>query len=84
MRPIATDEELFVRCKTCGFPVATGLRVAPGDLETIEIAPRAHRCPRCGSAHVYEKRDYFYRGPSDAGRRSAAPRDDAAPGARGG
>jgi hypothetical protein len=67
-RPIATDEELFVRCKTCGFPVATGLRLTPGDLETLETAPRAHRCPRCGIAHMYQKGDLFYRGPAEAGQ----------------
>jgi hypothetical protein len=54
------DEELFVRCRTCGFPVAAGLRLPAGELEVAEIAPRAHRCPRCGHGHVYDKPDYFH------------------------
>jgi uncharacterized C2H2 Zn-finger protein len=57
----ARDEELFVRCKTCGFPVASGMRLPVSDLEAAAIEPREHRCPRCGAAHVYEKTDYFYR-----------------------
>ena len=57
---IAQDEELFVRCKTCGFPVATGVRLPAGALEIADLATRAHRCPRCGHAHVYEKADHFH------------------------
>jgi hypothetical protein len=57
---VAHDEELFVRCKTCGFPVATGVRLAVSALDVADLAPRAHRCPRCGNAHVYEKADHFY------------------------
>ncbi len=57
----ARDEELFVLCKTCGFPVASGLRLPVAELEAAELAPREHRCPRCGNAHVYDKPDYFYR-----------------------
>jgi hypothetical protein len=58
---VAHDEELFVRCKTCRFPVATGLRIPRGALETADLAPSAHRCPRCGQAHVYTKADHVYR-----------------------
>jgi predicted RNA-binding Zn-ribbon protein involved in translation (DUF1610 family) len=60
--PAGRDEELFVTCKTCGFVVATGLRARAGDLEQAELPERAHRCPRCGSAHVYGKGDYRYGG----------------------
>ena len=33
----ARDEELFVRCKTCGFPVAAGLRLPVGELEVTGL-----------------------------------------------
>jgi hypothetical protein len=59
--PLAHDEELFVRCKTCGFPVATGLRLPPGALETADLPPDAHRCPRCGHAHEYTRGDHVHR-----------------------
>lgn len=59
--PAARDEELFVNCKTCEFPVASGIRMPPEELEDAALGPREHRCPRCGSAHAYERRDYFHR-----------------------
>jgi uncharacterized C2H2 Zn-finger protein len=60
--PVARDEELFVTCKTCGFLVATGMRVRASELETADLPAHEHRCPRCGAAHAYEKEDYVYGG----------------------
>ena len=59
--PNARDEELFVTCKSCGFPVATGLRMRAGALESAPVEPREHRCPRCGAAHAYRSEDYALR-----------------------
>jgi hypothetical protein len=59
--PTARDEELFVTCKSCGFPIATGLRRRASELEAPRVEPRGHRCPRCGAAHVYEAADYAHR-----------------------
>jgi hypothetical protein len=58
---IARDEELYVTCKTCGFPVATGLRARADRLPSTQIHPREHRCPRCGQAHTYSREDYAHR-----------------------
>ena len=55
--PNARDLELFVACKSCGFPVATGLRMRAEELEGARLPPRAHRCPRCGASHLYAGED---------------------------
>lgn len=56
LSPYARDLELFVRCKSCGFALATGLRRRP-DEPPPETA-RAHRCPRCGATRSYGSADY--------------------------
>lgn len=62
LSPFARDEELFVRCKSCGFAVATGIRARASEVARTEIHPREHRCPRCGAAHPYADEDYRHRG----------------------
>lgn len=59
--PTALDEELFVHCKSCGFPIASGIRMRCGALEDVEVSPREHRCPRCGALHAYAREDYAHR-----------------------
>ena len=59
--PDARDQELFVTCKSCGFPVATGVRVRASDLPSARLPEREYRCPRCGQAHVYGRGDYGHR-----------------------
>ncbi|MFN2432334.1 MAG: hypothetical protein ABR599_05870 [Gemmatimonadota bacterium] len=56
--PFARDLELFVRCKSCGFPVATGLRRRPGEADAGAEQAREHRCPRCGENRPYAAGDY--------------------------
>lgn len=58
--PYARDEELFVRCRSCGWPVASGVRRRAGALARAAPGPREHRCPRCGAAHVYGPDEYGY------------------------
>ena len=59
--PYARDLELYVDCRTCGFPVATGIRRPPGAAPQPDGERREHRCPRCGSLHVYEPAEYRHR-----------------------
>ena len=66
--PAARDAELFVTCKSCAFPVATGLRRPASELVETRLPSREHRCPRCGKAHVYRPEDYGYRPESPADR----------------
>jgi uncharacterized C2H2 Zn-finger protein len=67
--PEARDRELFVRCRTCGFSIATGVRA--GRVGARAVQPdgqtdpagdaggrRRHRCPRCGAEHAYGGGDY--------------------------
>lgn len=60
--PEARDRELFVRCRTCGFPIATGVRAGRDDPGAPEGgSTREHRCPRCGAEHEYAGGDYAIR-----------------------
>ncbi|HEY7530327.1 MAG TPA: hypothetical protein VIC56_06595 [Gemmatimonadota bacterium] len=57
----ARDRELFVRCRTCGFPVATGIRAGRDVPAAADPDLREHRCPRCGAEHAYGGDDYSIR-----------------------
>lgn len=57
--PSARDQELYVRCKSCDFAIASGLRRDPRSSATPER--RAHHCPRCGASRTYESGDYVRR-----------------------
>ena len=70
--PEARDRELFVRCRTCGFSIATGIRAGrggvasgPGNGQANAAGNggerREHRCPRCGAEHAYDGGDYSMR-----------------------
>jgi predicted RNA-binding Zn-ribbon protein involved in translation (DUF1610 family) len=59
--PEARDLELYVICKSCGFPLATGIRMTPAELRATRLEDREHRCPRCGHAAVYRAEDYAHR-----------------------
>ena len=60
--PDARDLELFVSCRSCGWPIASGIRMRAGELAKAELPPREHRCPRCGSAFAYAREDYAHLG----------------------
>jgi len=55
------DEELFVRCRTCGSEVATGIRRTEDGLGEAPPGGRAMVCHRCGSSHPYGDADYYHR-----------------------
>ena len=60
--PEARDRELYVRCRTCGFSIATGVRAERDDPGVPEGgSTREHRCPRCGAEHGYAGGDYAVR-----------------------
>lgn len=55
------DDELFIRCRTCGSEVATGLRRTEEGLREDPPGDRTLVCHRCGAAHGYGDADYYHR-----------------------
>ena len=55
------DEELFVRCRTCGWEAATGIRRTAEGLHADPPGKRRIVCHRCGTEAIYRDADYFHR-----------------------
>jgi uncharacterized C2H2 Zn-finger protein len=55
------DEEIFVRCRTCGSEAATGIRRTESGLLDDPPGERVIVCHRCGSTHDYGDADYYHR-----------------------
>ena len=55
------DEELFVRCRSCGWEAATGIRRTEEGLNENPPGEREIRCHRCGSIAKYRDGDYYHR-----------------------
>lgn len=53
------DQELFVRCETCGWEAATGIRRTEAELRENPPSGRRITCHRCGGVAAYGP-DYFY------------------------
>lgn len=55
------DQELFVRCRTCGSEVATGIRRTEEELAEAPPGERTIVCHRCGSTQAYGPADWYHR-----------------------
>lgn len=55
------DEELFVRCRTCGWEAATGIRRTEAGLKADPPGKRRITCHRCGAEAIYGDSDYYHR-----------------------
>ena len=55
------DEELFVRCRNCGWEAATGIRRTEAGLAERPPGEREIRCHRCGAVARYGDDDYYHR-----------------------
>ena len=55
------DQELFVRCKACGWEAATGIRRTEQGLRDDPPGERDVTCSRCGERHTYSGDDYYHR-----------------------
>jgi RNase P subunit RPR2 len=55
------DEELFVRCRNCGWEAATGIRRTEEGLTADPPGERRITCHRCGTEATYAIADYFHR-----------------------
>lgn len=55
------DEELFVRCRSCGWEAATGIRRTEAGLKDNPPGEREITCHRCGSLGRYRDADFYHR-----------------------
>lgn len=55
------DEELFVRCRICGWEAATGIRRTEAGLKDNPPGEREITCHRCGSLGRYRDADFYHR-----------------------
>lgn len=55
------DQELFVKCESCGWEAATGIRRTEEGLREDPPGERRITCSRCGESHVYGGDDYYHR-----------------------
>lgn len=55
------DEELFVRCRSCAWEAATGIRRTEDGLKAEPPGERRITCHRCGTEAMYGNADYFHR-----------------------
>jgi RNase P subunit RPR2 len=55
------DEELFVRCRSCGWEAATGIRRTEEGLTADPPGERRITCHRCGTEATYGDADWFHR-----------------------
>lgn len=55
------DEELFVRCRQCGWEAATGIRRTEDGLGQDPPAERRITCHRCGTVARYGATDWYHR-----------------------
>ena len=51
---------LFLKCRTCGKPVPSGLAVSEETaLHAVQMNGMRHKCPNCGETGTYFTQDYF-------------------------
>jgi RNase P subunit RPR2 len=55
------DEELFVRCRNCGWEAATGIRRTERGLEEDPPGERSITCHRCGTITSYRDGEFYHR-----------------------
>ena len=55
------DEELFVKCRSCGHEAATGIRRTEHGLREEPPGERAITCHRCGRREAYGDQDFYHR-----------------------
>ena len=54
-------QTLHAMCPRCGSTFVSALRVDRQTFETFTVTgPVVERCPSCGRATRYERRDYFF------------------------